>query len=172
MQKHWYIVYTRPKCEKKVAASLTKKKIDNFCPLRNIKSLRRKKIHHEPLFDSYVFAYTYENAVDQLKIDGVVSVVYWKGHPAIITEDEINLIKKFTATHQEIKLIRSQVNPQAIAGFVNGPSYSIDGKVLAVKNKSVKVNLPSLGFIMVAEMETDTVIGREVSFGNKELLFQ
>ena len=30
MQKNWYVVYTRPQCEKKVAALLTKKKIENW----------------------------------------------------------------------------------------------------------------------------------------------
>ena len=31
MKKNWYAVYTKAQCEKKVAALLTKKKIENYC---------------------------------------------------------------------------------------------------------------------------------------------
>lgn len=173
MQKHWYIIYTKPQLEKKVAGSLTKKKIENFLPVRKINSSRRKKVLYEPLFGSYVFAFIQEDAVNQLKqIDGAVSLVYWKGHPAIVKEDEINAIKKFTDGYHDINLIRSEVNMDGEVSFVDGPAYNLDGKVLSVKNKSIKINLPSLGYLMIAEMESDTVIGREVAFGKKEFLFQ
>ncbi len=45
MQKNWYIIYTKPKCEKKVAAFLTKKKIENFLPLqwKEITYVQKKK---------------------------------------------------------------------------------------------------------------------------------
>ena len=173
MQKHWYVIYTRPKLEKKVAGALTKKKIENFLPFRKVNSSRRKKVQYEPLFDSYVFAYIQEDTLNQLKqLDGAVSLVYWKGHPAIIKEDEINAIRKFTGSYQDINLVRSEVNMDAEISFMDGPDYNMDGKVLSVKNKSIKINLPSLGYVMTAEMESDTVMGREVAFGKKEFLFQ
>ena len=173
MQKHWYIIYTRPQFEKKVAGSLTKKKIENFLPVRKIKSSRWKKVLYEPLFGSYVFAHIQEDAVNQLKqIDGAVSLVYWKGHPAIIKDDEINAIRKLTDGYYDITLVRSEVNMDGEVSFIDGAAYNIDGKVLSVKNKSIKINLPTLGYVMIAEMESETVIGREVAFGKKELLFQ
>ena len=53
----WYAVYTKPRWEKKVADLLTKKQIENYCPLNRV--LRqwsdRKKVILEPLFTSYVF---------------------------------------------------------------------------------------------------------------------
>ncbi len=175
MQKHWYIVYTKPKCEKKVAALLTKKKIENFCPVncKQIKSIRRTKVIYDPLFDSYVFVNLAETNINLLsQVDNVLSVLYWKGQAAIIKEEEIDALRKFTNDHHDIKLVRTEVNMNDVVRVVDGPSYSIDGKVLTLKNKTMKVNLPSLGFMMVAEMETETVIGREISFGNKELSLQ
>ena len=38
MKKNWYAVYTKSRCEKKVSASLTKKKIENYCPLNRVGS--------------------------------------------------------------------------------------------------------------------------------------
>ncbi|MGH2562953.1 MAG: transcription termination/antitermination protein NusG, partial [Ginsengibacter sp.] len=108
--------------------------------------------------------------IDQLKqIDRIVSLVYWKGMPAIINDDEIKIIKEFTSYYQNIKLVRNRVNVNDLAGVIEGPSYSLDGKVLTVKNKKVKVNLPSLGFIMIAELEKESIRYSEVSFVNREL---
>lgn len=172
MQKNWYIIYTKPKCEKKVAALLTKRKIENFCPsnCKEIKSSRRSKVIYEPLFDSYVFAYISEKNVEQLKqISSTVSLVYWKGVPAIINDNEIKIIKEFTTDYQDIKLVRNLVNVNDIAGIIEGPSYSMGGNILSIKNRTVKVNLPSLGFIMIAELEKESIRYSEVSFANREL---
>lgn len=36
MEKHWYVVYTKSNCEKKVSNILSKYNIDNYCPLNKI----------------------------------------------------------------------------------------------------------------------------------------
>src|SRR5665647_1358444 len=98
MQKNWYAVYTKPHYEKKVASLFTKRKIENFCPLNCIKiqSFRRGKTIKEPLFKSYVFVNLTLNEITQIKeIDGVISLLYWVGKPAIIKEDEIEAIREF-----------------------------------------------------------------------------
>ncbi len=92
--------------------------------------------------------------------DGVISLLYWMGKPALIREDEISAIKEFTKNHHNIELERTQVNTIDIARIVEGPLYSIEGKVFALKNKTVKVNLPSLGYRMVAKMEDESIFGR------------
>ena len=175
MQKNWYIVYTKPKSEKKVAALLTKRKMENFCPL-NCKSMvqfRKSKLVYEPLFSSYVFVNLEENEIHLLKhIENVVSLVFWKGKPAVIHNEEIKAIKEFTGDHQNIKLEKTQVNLNGEPKADDNRSYSIDGKILMIKNKSIRVNLPSLGFTLVAELEGESVLGREVTFGNKEFSLQ
>ena len=175
MQKNWYIVYTKAKCEKKVSGALTKKKIENFCPIncKQISQFNKIKSVYEPLFSSYVFAHISENEIGLLKqIENVLNVVYWKGYPAIIQNEEIEEIREFIADHQNIRLERSNVILNTDASIVDRPGYAIDGKIVMIKNKFVKVNLPSLGYTMVAEMENEGVIGREISFGNQELHLQ
>ena len=175
MQKHWYIIYTKPKYEKKVAALLTKKKIENFCPInrKRITQFQRSKVTYEPLFNSYVFANVYENEIHVLRqIENVLNIVYWKGGPAIVQNEEISEIKGFVSDHENIKLERSKVNYNMEASVIDRPAFAIDGNVVMIKNKYIKINLPSLGFTMVAEMEGEDVIGREVSFGNKQFSLQ
>lgn len=168
MQKKWFIIYTRPHKEKKIVAMLSKRKITSFCPLNHKKSgfARTKKIILEPLFTSYVFVNTTEKVLDELKYpDHIISLVYWKRHPAIVSENEINSIKEFSDTNPFIKLIPTKVceNPYEI---MHNSSYSLEGNLLLV-NKIKRLSLPSLGFIMAAE--TGNEPGKDFSFAKKEI---
>ena len=176
MQKNWYIIYTKEKCEKKVAATFTKRKIENFFPLnskKQTKTFRKRKLQSEPLFDCYVFANIAESEIVRVReVDGVVNLVYWRGKPAVISEDEIDAIKEFTSDHQNIKLERTEVKPNEVVRMIDGSRYSMEGNILSIKTSAIKMNLPSLGFTMIAEVSSENALNQEVSFGNKELLFQ
>src|SRR5215211_7314686 len=107
LTKKWYAVYTRPKWEKKVAESLTRIEIENYCPLNKVmrRWSDRNKIVHEPLFTSYVFVRTTEKEHLQLKqTDGVLNLVHWLGKPAVIKDSEIEIIKKFLQEHMNVRL--------------------------------------------------------------------
>lgn len=94
--KNWYVVYTKPKWEKKVAEKLTEIGIECYCPIiTQIKqwSDRKKKVE-VPLFNSYVFVQLEDidrNSVFQ--ISGVIRYLFWLGKPAIVRDEEINVIK-------------------------------------------------------------------------------
>lgn len=166
MQKNWYAVYTKPQCEKRVAALFSKKKIENYCPLSCVETqnFRRHKLVFEPLFKSYVFVYVTEAETEQLKkTDGVVNLLYWLGKPAIIKDDEIAAIKEFTNDHRNIMLERTVVNINDVARNFNASSLAIDGKLVTVKNKTLKINLPTLGYTMIAKIEDDSFFGRNES---------
>jgi transcription antitermination factor NusG len=173
MQKNWYAVYTKPHCEKKVASLLTKRKIENFCPMncRKIKSFRRIKILQEPLFKSYVFVNMTSAEIPLIKqTDGVISMLYWTGVPAVIRKDEIEAIREFASNYKNIELERTQVNEHDAVQFVDGSSYTIEGNVFAVKNKTLKLKLPSLGYVMITEMEDESIFGRESLIENRSFV--
>jgi len=175
MQKNWYILYTKPKWEKKVAASLSKRKIENFFPLncKQINLYSKMRICREPLFESYIFVKIMESEFEKVKsVYGILNFVYWKGKPAIIQEEEIEVIREFITDHQNIKLEKTKVNLNDVAKVIDGSKYSMTGNVLTVKNTIVKVNLPSLGFTLVANIETETPLRTELSFGKRDLILQ
>ncbi|MBF4517643.1 UpxY family transcription antiterminator [Flavobacterium sp. ANB] len=97
----WYVIYTKPKWEKKVAEKLNQIGIECYCPVTiQIKqwSDRKKKVE-VPLFNSYVFVQLLEkdrNSVFQ--IAGVVRYLYWLGKPAIVRDEEIESIKNNLAS--------------------------------------------------------------------------
>jgi transcription antitermination factor NusG len=176
MQNNWYVVYTKPNCEKKVSSLFTKKGFVNFVPFhnRNELSLMRRKTMKEPLFKAYVFVKATENDIIALskRTKCIINLLYWMGKPAIISEDEIRLIREFTNDHQEINLEKFEVNLRSERNINEGISYTLDGKILMIKNKAIKVNLPSLGYTMVARIEDESIMGREIAFGQKEAIGQ
>lgn len=158
--KKWYAVYTKPRWEKKVAELLTKKGIENYCPLNRVRKqwADRKKTVFEPLFTSYVFVRVSESEqLPLLQTTGIINLVYWLGTPAVIRDMEIDIIQKFLNEHSNVQLERTKVNVNDIVRVINGPLMEHEGKVLSVKNKTVKINLPSLGYIMIAEVESSNI---------------
>lgn len=175
MQKNWYIIYTKPKCERKVASTFTKRKIDNYLPLnrRSIDSIRKRKLKDELLFDSYIFVNLFETDISTIKkVEGVLNFIYWKGTPAIVQAKEIEAIKEFTSDHHDIKLEKTRIDVTGYVRIIDGPQYSMERNILTVKNKIIKVNLPSLGFTMIAEISSETLFNNKISFGNREMLIQ
>jgi transcription antitermination factor NusG len=154
MTRHWYAVYTRPLKERKVAALLTKKGIENFCPFvqTNDPKSTVKKEEFQPLFNAYVFVFMHEYEVKSLlNLPGIVSIIYWKAKPAIINTQEIDILKQLTATYSSIKLEKTPVNMDGVANLVGEPLIAFKENSMSLKYQSVKINLPTLGYNMIAE---------------------
>ena len=164
MQKNWYMIYVKLHAEKKVAASLRKKKIDGFCPVicQEIKRVGKTRLSLEPLFISHLFVYLKE--VDLRVIEGlknVISIVHWLNKPAIIKPAEIEIIKEFARIHRNIKITRTLVNPNVDLSIISNPPYFMDGNIASIINDSITVNLPSLGFTMTAEIERENLLEKK-----------
>jgi transcription antitermination factor NusG len=171
-KKKWYAIYTRPRWEKKVAELLSKKNIENYCPLNKVVNQwwDRKKVIYEPLFSSYVFVNAMEAEHLSIKqTSGVINFVYWLGTPASIKDDEIEAIKDFLDVHQNVILEKSKVNVNDKVKIMSGPFKEHEGSVLEIKKNTLKVFLPSLGYVMSAEVEKANVqvMDRSVIFSKK-----
>lgn len=158
--KKWYAVYTRPKWEKKVTGLLSQKKIDAYCPLTKVvrQWSDRKKTLMEPLFNSYVFVHANVGEYQEIKqADGVINFVYWLGNPAVIKDDEIDAIRSFLDEHENVKLEKADVNINDRIKITSGPLSSLEGDVLQMNSRAVKVYLPSLGYQMLAEVDKTNI---------------
>lgn len=149
--KNWYVVYTKPKWEKKVAEKLTEIGIECYCPLIiQIKQWtdRKKKIE-VPLFNSYVFVQledTYRNSVFQ--ISGVVRYLFWLGKPAIVRDEEINIIKTSLAAPNlsDISVTSIQVGDRI--KLESGAFSNQDAIVQEISNTYYTLVLESLGCVL------------------------
>jgi len=159
-EKKWFALYTRARWEKKVSEILTRKKFENYCPINKVvrQWSDRKKIVHEPLFTSYVFARVSEFDITSLRqVHGVINFVYWLGKPAVVRDSEIETIRDFLAGHVNIKLEKTPINANDKVRVLTGPLMELEGEVLSVKRRTVRVALPSLGYLMFAEVETENI---------------
>lgn len=160
MDERWYAVYTKPRWEKKVAEFLTLKNIESYCPLNKVirQWSDRKKVLHEPLFTSYVFVHATEKLIGEIKkVDGVINLVHWLGKPAVIKDAEIDAIKSFLNEHSNVQLEKVQVRVNDPVKVSSGFLQDREGTVVAVKNNTVRVALPSLGYVMYADLEKSSV---------------
>ncbi len=166
MQKKWYAVYTRPECEKKVKNALNKLKIENYCPLVKVRStvMSRTRIQMEPLFKSYVFLNISDQEMLRInRIKGIVNFLHWLGKPAIINEDEIEAIRNFTAENEEVKVEKIHVNLHDGIRVFDEPSFRREGKFISIKGISSRIDLPSLGYTLIAGSSGEVIRDREHS---------
>lgn len=156
MEKKWFAVYTRSRCEKKVSLLLSKRGIINYCPLN--KKLRqwsdRKKYIFEPLFPSYVFVFIEESEFVMVKrlSEYIINPVFWLGRPAQIKEAEIQAIRDFIGEFGSIKLIKQKVNVNDKVRIIRGPFNNYEASVSGFKNNMISVLLPSLGYMLLSEI--------------------
>ena len=141
----WYAVYTRAKCEKKVADLFTRKKVEHYRPVKQL--VRARKIVEEPLFPSYVFVHIPESRNWVVReTDNVVNFVYWLGQPAIIPDHEIALMRHFLRDYEEVSVEQFPIQ----AGEERRPSSG--GKIIQLSSNRVKVELSSLGCMLTAKV--------------------
>ena len=157
----WYAIYTRPRWEKKVNILLAQKGIESYCPLNKVrrKWSDRIKTIDEPLFKSYVFVKVSDDQRTSVRMtNGVVNFVYWNGKPAIIKEKEIQTIKRFLDEFENIQVVKIDFEPEERVRVIAGPMMDQEGKVIEIKNKTVKVCIDSLGYMLVAYIDKSKLV--------------
>jgi transcription antitermination factor NusG len=161
MSLRWYAIYTRPRWEKKVNGLLLQKGVESYCPLNKVrrKWSDRIKTIEEPLFKSYVFVKIEEEDRTRVRMtDGVVNFVYWNGKPAMIKEKEIQVIKRFLDEYEQIEVRKIDFGPDDRVRVIAGPMMDQEGKILEVKNKTAKVCIDSLGYMLVAYIDKSKLV--------------
>jgi transcription antitermination factor NusG len=152
----WHAIYTRPRWEKKVNGLLEEKGIESYCPLNKVrrKWSDRIKTIEEPLFKSYVFVKINDDAKADVRLTaGVINFVYWNGKPAFIKEKEIQTIKRFLDEHENVDLVKIELDPEQRVRVTAGPLMDQEGKIIELKHKVAKVAIDSLGYILVANID-------------------
>ena len=159
-QKKWFALYTKPRWEKKIDAVLTRKGIESWCPVQKVQRQwsDRKKVIEDPLFKSYVFVHIDESERTKvLMTDGVLNFVFYVGKPAVIRDEEIEVIKKYlseTDTSISVQSIESfNENEQVVVN--HGIFMDNVGTVIRGGKKKVYVKLESLGQVMTVEFAAE-----------------
>lgn len=137
----WYVVYTKPRCEKKVHQQFLEKGFASYCPTQIVEKqwTDRIKKTEQPLFTSYVFVQATKENIGEIRyVQAVVNFVYWLGKPAQIRDNEIEELKVFLEGNKtnKIEVSAIQVNDKLkIKTGAFKDSIGVVKKIL--KNKTI-----------------------------------
>ena len=152
----WFVLYTKPNFELRVAEGINSIGIHAYCPtFSQIKqySDRKKKVH-KPLLPSYVLVQLSEHERPKVfAISGVVRYLFWLGKPAVVREEEIKLLKNNLKGNYEDALI-SKLSIGKEYTIPSGPLKGRKGTVLDVLKNKLRLELPSLGLFVTLTRAT------------------
>ncbi|MCC6288646.1 MAG: UpxY family transcription antiterminator [Chitinophagaceae bacterium] len=169
----WYVIYTKPRWEKKLSDTLRKKGIEQYCPLNRVAKQwhDRKKIVEEPLFASYLFVKIRKDQQAYIKaIPGVINFVYWLGKLAVVKSSEIEAIQSFLAEYKTISIEKTSVSVRLddSVTITKGPLIHREGRIVQVNNNSVKIEIPSIGYALIAQVSKTHILKKVFSADESE----
>ena len=156
--KNWYVIYTKPRYERKVADLLERKKVECYYPRYNQVQhwQEKRKVVNVPLFKSFLFVYASENDHTTIKqIDGVAGILYWLQKPAIIKDEEISTLKNFVERNNNVRLEKIHIRlDNEDEEMPDSQKQMAD--VVNIGNSS-KAILPSLGYMLISESVVENI---------------
>ena len=148
---NWYVVYTKPKWEKKVAERLNEMGVVAYCP--QITKLSqwsdRKKMISVPLFNSYIFVQIEEKNRNQIfVVTGVVRYLFWLGKAAVVKDSEIEAIKNWLSVPEVYEVSVGQWKKGDTIVLESGPFISQSAVIQEVKQNHYILILESMGCVL------------------------
>jgi len=158
--KKWLVIYTKPRWEKKIDQMLKAKGINSWCPTQKVQKQwsDRKKIVEETLFKSYVFVQIADDEKTKvLMTEGVLNFVYYIGKPAIVRNEEIDVIKQYLMEDgAKIEVISIEGYKEDMKVKVKqGVFMDNEGTIVRAGKRKVYVQLQSLGQVMIVEFPVE-----------------
>ncbi|MDC3346155.1 UpxY family transcription antiterminator [Schleiferiaceae bacterium] len=146
--KLWYVLYTKPRHEKKVAERLTSAGYTVYCPSQKVvrKWSDRTKLVEEPLFKGYVFIQIEDHNRDEVfTYPGTVRYLFWLRRPAVVREEEIATIQKWLGHYDHEWLKVTDITPGSYVRITSGKFMNEEGILLDTTNSKALVQLKELG---------------------------
>ncbi|WP_276348699.1 UpxY family transcription antiterminator [Daejeonella sp. JGW-45] len=157
---NWYVLYTKSRCEKAVAAKLASSGIEVYCPLLKRKKLwsDRWKWVEEPLFRSYCFVRLEDNERDRVfTANGVVRYLYHCGKPAVVRDEELELLKNWLNeySHDSIQSSAFRVHDKVL--LKSGALMDQKAEVLSKSGNYLTLFLETLGMQIKVDLRKNII---------------
>lgn len=150
----WYVLYIKPKAEKKVALRLERLGFESFCPLiteTHQWSDRKKKVEI-PMFPSYVFVRLQEKDRNKVfEVSGVVRYLYWLGRPATIQNTEIETIRGWLQRENEVSISVENLTTGDRVTILSGALKNEEAIIKEMGPRRIRLILVKLGCSVCAE---------------------
>ena len=145
---NWYVLYTRPRSEKKVEEQLLSLGINAYCPTRSeikIWSDRKKRIS-KPVLPSMVLVNINDNNINRVfESPLVIRFMFWMGKRAVVRQSEVDILKKYLdGSYNSISSSSSSIN---VGDDFKLPSFNNEkGIVRRISNNNIWIYLKSIGY--------------------------
>jgi transcriptional antiterminator RfaH len=152
----WFVLYTQPRNEKKVAERLEKLGITAYCPMTiQVRqwSDRKKKVE-VPVLNSYVFVHL-EEADRKLvfEVPGIVRYLFWLGEPAIVRDEEIKTLQNWLSLDfAELKV--EALKPGDTIMLKEGAFKNQEARIKTISKNKMQLVLTSLGILVTLTTAT------------------
>ncbi|ARS39577.1 antitermination protein NusG [Sphingobacteriaceae bacterium GW460-11-11-14-LB5] len=154
--KKWFVIYTRPRWEKKVDRLLQEQGFESFCPVRNVENqwADRKKIVSLPLFTGYVFVKIDEREGYKIRYTlGVLNFINYMGKPAVVRDSEIEKLKHIMDTYNDVDVVSlTGVSKGDRVRISNGLFHNQEGEVIQIQGKHVLMSFDHLDCALVTRV--------------------
>ena len=145
---NWYVLYTKPRNEKKVEEQLLSIGINAYCPkITKIRfwSDRKKKIE-VPVLPSMVLVKLNEKDINKVfESPGVIRFMFWMGKRAVVRQSEIDILKKYL--DGSYNLTNSNSSSINVGDNFKLPSFNNEkGIVKRISNNNIWIFLKSIGY--------------------------
>ncbi len=172
MQKNWYIIYIKPQLQKKLASFCKKKNLE--CYFVADKKVGRRGANPDDSTDPVIHCLFFVKATEEVlaaikKIEAAFNIMYWQNKPATIREEEIVAIRQFTEHYNNIKVQKTFVDMDGEVKNMSVGVKGIEGNVYSISYKTIKLNLPSLGIAMLADVKRPTPQKNTFDFRSRPL---
>lgn len=159
--KNWYVLYTKPRHEKKVAERLTEAGYTTYCPLYKTKRQwsDRIKVVEELLFRSYIFIHIEDHKREEVFIcPGTVRYLFWLRKPAVVRPVEIEAIQKWLGHYDHDSLEVEDIIPGTLVRITSGQFMNEEAILLdSTRNKAV-VQLRELGIQLSLDLNNNELL--------------
>lgn len=159
---YWHAVYLKYRTDKKVYEELTGKGIECYLPLRMVKRTwsDRVKVIEEPLLPGYIFVrISLSQYYDVLVTNGALRYVCFDNKPAVVREDQINLLKLFVEhLNDQIEVSTERLRKGSLVKILSGPLKNVVGEVLDTRGKRYLIlRFHQLGYTLQVDLGRNEV---------------
>ncbi len=146
LNRRWFAAYVKSRHEKQVYEFLQAAGIRAFLPTQKV--LRewsdRKKMVDEPLFKGYIFVRILKRDFTNVRsIPGIVGFVTFEREPAIVSDKEIDNIKRALKGREPVEVSHEALEPGIPIRVLFGPLQGLEGELVEIEGKkrvAVRIN--------------------------------
>ena len=151
-EKQWFVVYTKPRSEKKVSERLQQAGIEMYLPLQKVMrqwSDRKKRVEI-PLIPSIIFVCLEKKKLSSVyQLSGVTGVLKYLGEPAVVKTSEILNLRILLQEVFTDELQQVDIQAGDMVEVVSGPFKGLQACAVQLQNSMrliIEIKNMGLGF--------------------------